>query len=222
MRSSRTTVGLRRPSMSGRATPRAPASRGAASTTRAAGVRTGTSTISGRRPRSARDPLDHLAVGQDVGAADVEALADRLRVAARRRRGSGRRPRARSAGSGVETHRGAIIAGSRSTSATIVSNAALPRPTTTAARSVVTGTAPGRERLGGLDPAAQVRREVGAVVAEAAEVDDLRDAGALGLARDGLRAPGGRPRRSRASRASGRGSRRPRRRRARGARPPRR
>ena len=43
---------------------------------------------------------------------------------------------------GVETHRGATITGSRSTRATIVSNAALPRPTTTAARSVVTGTAP--------------------------------------------------------------------------------
>ena len=43
---------------------------------------------------------------------------------------------------GVESQRGATITGSRSTRATIVSNAALPRPTMTAARSVVTGTAP--------------------------------------------------------------------------------
>ncbi len=43
---------------------------------------------------------------------------------------------------GVETQRGQIIPGKRSTSATIVSNAALPAPITIAARSVVTGTEP--------------------------------------------------------------------------------
>ncbi len=40
----------------------------------------------------------------------------------------------------VETQRGVTIAGRRLTRATIVSNAALPRPTTIAARRVVTGT----------------------------------------------------------------------------------
>ena len=48
---------------------------------------------------------------------------------------------------GVETQRGQIIPGKRSTSATIVSNAALPAPITIAARSVVTGTDPGREHF---------------------------------------------------------------------------
>ena len=43
---------------------------------------------------------------------------------------------------GVETHRGQIIPGRRSTSATMVSKAALPAPITIAARKVVTGTAP--------------------------------------------------------------------------------
>ena len=42
----------------------------------------------------------------------------------------------------TETQRGQIITGSRSTSARIVSNAALPAPTIIAARSVVTGTGP--------------------------------------------------------------------------------
>ena len=42
----------------------------------------------------------------------------------------------------VETQRGQIIPGSRSTSATIVSKAALPGPITIAARRVVTGTDP--------------------------------------------------------------------------------
>ena len=41
---------------------------------------------------------------------------------------------------GVDTQLGVSIAGSRSTSATIVSNAVLPLPTTIAARRVVTGT----------------------------------------------------------------------------------
>ena len=43
---------------------------------------------------------------------------------------------------GVDTHRGQTITGSRSTSARIVSNAALPAPTTIAARIEVTGTGP--------------------------------------------------------------------------------
>ena len=55
-------------------------------------------------------------------------------------RGTRRRPGARWAESRVETQRGVTIAGRRSTRATIVSNAALPRPTTIAARNVVTGT----------------------------------------------------------------------------------
>ncbi len=42
----------------------------------------------------------------------------------------------------VDTQRGITIPGSRSTSARIVSNAALPAPTIIAARSVVTGTDP--------------------------------------------------------------------------------
>ena len=42
----------------------------------------------------------------------------------------------------VETQRGMTMPGSRSTSARIVSKAALPAPTTMAARSVVTGTEP--------------------------------------------------------------------------------
>ena len=47
---------------------------------------------------------------------------------------------------GVETQRGQIMAGSRSTSATIVSKAALPRPITMPARNVVTGTRPALRR----------------------------------------------------------------------------
>ena len=43
---------------------------------------------------------------------------------------------------GVETQRGQTIAGRRSTSARMVSKAALPAPTTMAARSVVTGVLP--------------------------------------------------------------------------------
>jgi hypothetical protein len=47
----------------------------------------------------------------------------------------------------VVTQRGQIIAGRRSTSATIVSKAALPPPTTTAERTIVTGTGPAARRL---------------------------------------------------------------------------
>ena len=73
---------------------------------------------------------------------------------------------------GVETQRGQIIPGRRSTSATIVSNAALPAPITIAARSIVTGTDPTRahRRLGA---ATQVRRQIRRLVAEAAQIDDL-------------------------------------------------
>ena len=46
----------------------------------------------------------------------------------------------------VETQRGQIMPGRRSTSATIVSNAALPGPITIAARRVVTGTDPDERR----------------------------------------------------------------------------
>jgi mono/diheme cytochrome c family protein len=62
----------------------------------------------------------------------------------------------------------------------MVSKAALPSPTTTAERTIVTGTGPGGQTPGGLRPAAQVRRQVLAVVAEPAEKDDLTDPGQVG------------------------------------------
>ena len=85
---------------------------------------------------------------------------------------------------GTPTQRGQIIAGRRSTSATTVSNAALPGPTTIAARSVVTGTAPVSSRRPVSIPAAEVRRELGFAVAEPAEVDQLADTGTLRLGRE--------------------------------------
>src|SRR3954471_9379599 len=85
------------------------------------------------------------------------------------------------------------MAGRRSTSETIVSKAALSRPITIAARSVVTGTEvdssrrPVSRRLRrGAPAAAQLRREVGRVVAKAAEVDELSHAGLLGRLGRGL------------------------------------
>ncbi len=74
------------------------------------------------------------------------------------------------------TQRGVTIPGSRSTSARIVSNAALPAPTTIAALRVVTGHAARRERVPGLAPAPKVIREIRRVVAEAPEVDELAGA----------------------------------------------
>ena len=88
------------------------------------------------------DALDHLPVRHDVRPAGVERPAEHLLAAGSARRGRRRRPRARSAACGVETQRGQIIPGRRSTSATIVSKAALPAPITIAARRVVTGTEP--------------------------------------------------------------------------------
>ena len=87
---------------------------------------------------------------------------------------------------GVETHRGATITGSRSTRATIVSKAALPRPTIDRGPQRGHRDGPGREDGGRLHPAAQVGREVGLVLAEPAEIDDLRDARPLGLGGDVL------------------------------------
>ena len=133
----------------------------------------------------ARDLLDHLAVGQDVGAADVVALAERVGAAAdavevrddvgqrdrlRRRRDPARRD-----------HRGQPV------------DQRDDRLERGAAAADDDGGAqrrhrhrPGGERLGGLDAAAEVLGQAGPVVAEPAEVDDLGHAGALGLAGDGL------------------------------------
>ena len=51
----------------------------------------------------------------------------------------------------------------------------------------MTGTDPTRQRATGLVPAAQVAREVGGLVSEAAEIDDLRDLRGLGRHSDVLR-----------------------------------
>ena len=100
-----------------------------------------------REPLAAkpRDALDHLAVRHDLRARHVERpsvcrllTADAGKV----RDDVAQRDRLR----GVETQRGQTIAGSRSTSARIVSKAALPAPTTIPARSVVTGTGPAESR----------------------------------------------------------------------------
>ncbi len=52
-----------------------------------------------------------------------------------------------------------------------------PCPTTTAARSTVTGTPPRAEQLLDVAAGAQVRREIVVQIPEATEVDDLLDAG---------------------------------------------
>ena len=112
---------------------------------------------------------------------------------------------------GVETQRGQIIPGRRSTSATIVSKAALPAPITIAARKVVTGTAPEARIVRRLGAAAQVRREVRRRRRRdrrgrpAAAPRLVRPPARRSRPRDG-RAP-----RSRRCRANGRGSRRRRR-----------
>ena len=71
----------------------------------------GVSTLTGRMtpPRQPGDPgvaLHHLAVGEDLGAADVEGAVDLRRHERRRRRGSAARRGWRSAGSGPHPARG--------------------------------------------------------------------------------------------------------------------
>ena len=115
--------------------------------------------------------LDHLAVGHDLGTTEVVALADRLSLPA-----TPARYRTVSASAigcvGVETQRGATIAGRRSTKATMVSNAALPLPTTTAARSVVSGTAPDASARP-VSACSGGAARVLALLTEPTEVDDL-------------------------------------------------
>ena len=94
--------------------------------------------------------------------------------------GSGRRRRRRSAGCGCATHRGVIMAGRWSTSWRVISQEMPPCPTMIPARRTVTGTPADAEQLLDLAAAAQVRRQVVAVVAEAAEVDDALQPGSRG------------------------------------------
>ena len=72
----------------------------------------------------------------------------------------------------VETHRGQIMTGNRSTSARISSNDRLPDPMTTDARNSTTGTPLVSQRLAGLDPALEMLAERLVARREAAEVDD--------------------------------------------------
>ena len=94
-----------------------------------------------------------------------------------RRPGSGRRRAGRSAGSGCPPTSGVIMTGRWSTSCRVISQEMPPCPTTTAARSVVTGTLPPGEQVLDLAARAQVRGQLLVVAAEPAEVDDLFDAG---------------------------------------------
>ena len=216
MRSSRTIVALRRPSISGRAI--------------LGPDRRDEMQPVGREPRRQHghlddqwalspyppDPLDHLAVGHDVGPADVEALAEDVVAAAdgrevgddvvdrdrlRRRRDPARADHRRQAvderedrlerrAPGTDDHGGA------------------QRRHRHGARG---------QREPGLDAAAQMRREIGRVVTEPAQVDELAETRDATPREPSSRRRGGRAARSRRSRASARGSRRRRRRRARRA-----
>ena len=185
MRSSRTIVAVRRPSISGRATfaPTGVTRRSQYDESR--GVRTGTSTISSRRPAQPPDLLDHLAVGHDLAAADVEALAEEVLAAARPRevgddvverdRLRRRRDPARA------DHGGQPVDEREDRLERRAPGADDHRRAQRRHRH-----AAGRERATRLDAAAQMRREVGRVVAEAAEVDDLPEARRRRLARDRL------------------------------------
>lgn len=74
-RSSRATVGLRRPSTSGRATEALTGVTSSSHSADRAGVRTGTSMMRGRPTQESRDPLDHLSIGHHLGPTGVERLA---------------------------------------------------------------------------------------------------------------------------------------------------
>ena len=77
----------------------------------------------------------------------------------------------------VPTHLGTIIAGRFLTSWRVISHEMPPWPTTIAARSTVTGTPSWPQEALDLAARAQVGRQVVAVGAQAAHVDDLPHAG---------------------------------------------
>ena len=139
-------------------------------------------------PAEPRDLLDHLSVGDDLRAADVEALAERLRPARDAREvadhvgegdrlGRGRDPSRR------DHHREPVDEGDDR----LECGTAAADDDGGPQRRHRNG--PGREDGAGLGPAPQVCREVGRVIAEPAEIDDLGDARPLGLGRDVLGHP---------------------------------
>ena len=87
----------------------------------------------------------------------------------------------------VWTQRGVIITGSRSTSCRRISQLMLPSPITMPGPQRGGRSAVQQDRLD-LAAAAQVRRQVVGVVAQAAQVDDLAQAGAAGRVGERLRA----------------------------------
>ena len=154
-----------------------------------------------------RDPLHHLAVGHHLGPARIEAFSERSLVAAYTGEIAADVVECDRLG-GVDTQLGVIIAGRRSTRATIVSNAALPSPTIIAARSVVTGTAPAE----GVPPSLAGSADAATLSGRRRRAHPDRRSASPQRAR--MRSPQSPPlldpaARSRAYRESGRGSRRP-------------
>ena len=186
IRSSRAIVGLRSPSTSGRATDALTGVTRFSQSEERYGVSTGTSTISRLPAEQGSDPLDHLPVGHHLRPARVVALAVRGFVAADARQVAGdvvERDRLRRRRDPARRHH--------------------DRQPLDQAEDRLEGGAPladdhgrtqgrhrdarGGEPLSGLAAAAQVRRRVGVVGAEPAEVDDLPHACVRRLARDRLR-----------------------------------
>ena len=77
----------------------------------------------------------------------------------------------------VRTHFGVTMTGSTSVRYRSISKLADPDPITAAARSSTHSTGPAASTRPDLVPTPEVRAELGAVVAQAAEVDDAADAG---------------------------------------------
>jgi hypothetical protein len=120
----------------------------------------------------ARDARDHFAVGERLRAADVEALAERLRptgdaVEVVDHVVEGDRLRRRGEPSRRDHHREAVDEGDDR----LERGAAAADDDRGAQRRHRKG--PRGEHRGGLHPAAQVVGEVGLVVAESAEIDEL-------------------------------------------------
>ena len=146
------------------------------------------------RHRDDRDPapvdhlgglLQHLDVGEPVGAADLVDLAVGLLDADDAGEVADHVVDGRSAGSGSSAHFGTTMAGRFLTSCRVISQEMPPAPTTIAARSTVTGTplAPSS-----FSTSRRERRWADrslAVLAEPAEVDDLPDPAGRGREREG-------------------------------------
>ena len=184
MRSSFATVSFRRPSISGRATEAFTGVTRWSQYEERRGVSTGTSTISGRLPRSIPNPLDHLPIGHHVRPANVEARPDRLGKTADTgevlddvhdgdRLGTYADPaRAHHCRQAVHERDDRFEAG-----------AAAADHDRSSQRGQRDGT--GGELLLGLESATEVRRQLRRIVAEAAQVDELAKPGPPGLRGDG-------------------------------------